>query len=79
MFLNYQMKNLNSSVEGIEIDFKVLFFMKEFTTIRQREKCPHSELLWFAFSRIRNEYGEIRSILLYSVSMPGNADQSNSK
>ena len=27
-----------------------------------REKCPYSELFWPAFSRIRTEYGEIRSI-----------------
>ena len=26
-----------------------------------REKCPYSELFWSAFSRIRAEYGEIRS------------------
>ena len=27
-----------------------------------REKCPYSELFWSVFSRIRTEYGEIRSI-----------------
>ena len=26
-----------------------------------REKCPYWELFWSAFSRIRTEYGEIRS------------------
>ena len=25
------------------------------------KKCPHSELFWSAFSRIRTEYGQIRS------------------
>ena len=32
-----------------------------------RKKCPHSELFWSAFSRIRTEYGEIRIISLYRV------------
>ena len=27
----------------------------------QRKNCPHSEFLWSVFSRIRTEYGEIRS------------------
>ena len=43
-----------------------------------REKCPYLELLWFAFSRIRTEYGEIRSVSLCSVQMRENADQNNS-
>ena len=33
------------------------------------EKCPYSELFWSAFSRIRTEYREIRSISPYSVRM----------
>ena len=44
-----------------------------------REKCPYSELFWSAFSRIRTEYGEIRSIFPYSVRMRENADQNNSE
>ena len=44
-----------------------------------REKGPYSELFWFAFSRIRTEYGEIRSISPYSVRMRENADQNNSE
>ena len=44
-----------------------------------REKCLYSELFWSAFSRIWNEYGEMRSISPYSVRMPENADQSNSE
>ena len=47
--------------------------------ITLREKCPYSELFWSAFSRIRTEYGEIRSISLYSVRMGENADQNNSE
>ena len=44
-----------------------------------REKCPYSELFWSAFSRIRNEYGEILGISPYSVRMRENADQNNSE
>ena len=44
-----------------------------------REKCPYSELFWSVFSRIRTEYGEIRSFFPYSVRMRANADPNNSK
>ena len=44
-----------------------------------RKKCPYLELFWSVFSRIRTEYGEIRSISLYSVRMRENVDQNNSK
>ena len=44
-----------------------------------RKKCPYSELFWSAFSRIRTEYGEMRSISPYSVRMRENADQNNSE
>ena len=40
-----------------------------------RKKCPYSELFWSVFSRIRIEYGEIRSISPYSVRMRENTDQ----
>ena len=43
-----------------------------------RKKYPYSELFWSVFSRIRTEYGEIRSISLYSVQIRENADQNNS-
>ena len=42
-------------------------------------KFSYAEVLWSAFSRIRTEYGEIRSISLYSVRMRKNADQNNSE
>ena len=48
-------------------------------TYSLREKCPYSELFWSAFSRIRTEYGEMRSIFPYSVRMRENTDQNNSK
>ena len=44
-----------------------------------REKCPYSEFFWSVFCRIRTEYGEIRSIYLYSVWMGKNKDQKNSE
>ena len=31
-----------------------------------REKCPYSEFFWPVFSRIWTEYGEIRSISVFS-------------
>ena len=34
-----------------------------------REKCPYLELFWSVFSRIRIEYGQIRSIFTCSVQM----------
>ena len=42
-----------------------------------REKCPYLELFWFAFSRIRTEYGETHRISPESVRMRENADQNN--
>ena len=44
-----------------------------------REKRPYSELFWSLFSRIRIEYGKIRSIFPYSVQMRENTDQNNSE
>ena len=44
-----------------------------------RKRCPYSESLWSAFSRIWSEYGEIRSISPYSVRMQENADRNNSE
>ena len=44
-----------------------------------REKCPYSELFWSAFSRLRTEYRDIRSIFQNSAQMRENADQNNSE
>ena len=38
------------------------FTINMFPSSPLRKKCPYSELFWSAFSRIRTEYGEIRSI-----------------
>ena len=43
-----------------------------------RENCLYSELFWSAFSCIRTEYRDIRSISPYSAQMRENADQNNS-
>ena len=43
------------------------------------DKCPYLELSSSAFSHIRTEYGEIRSISSYSVRMPENTDKHNSE
>ena len=50
---------------------KKLFFIKD----SLREKCPNTEFFWSLFSRIRTEYGEIRSISPYSVRIRENEDQ----
>ena len=54
---------------------RVAFQKLKKTTLRK--KCPYSRLLWSVFSRIRTEYGEIRSISPYSVRIRENADQTN--
>ena len=43
------------------------------------EKCPYSQLFWSSFSRIRTEYGEIRSISPHSVRMWQITDQNISE
>ena len=43
--------------------------------ITLREMCPYSEFFWPVFSRIRTEYGEIRSISPHSVRLRENTDQ----
>ena len=40
-----------------------------------REKCLIRGFIWSVFSRIPTEYGEMRSISLYSVRMWENMDQ----
>ena len=57
---------------------KIAFLLKNVNPTLNK-KCPYSELFWSAFSRIRTEYGEIRSISPYSVQMRENADQNNSE
>ena len=50
-------------------------FVLKNETVRLCKKCPYLELFCSVFSRIRTEYGEIRSISPYSVvQMRENAD-----
>ena len=56
---------------------KNIFFEFFFKIIPLREKCPYSELFWSVFSRIWTEYGEIRSISLYSVRTRKNTNQNH--
>ena len=44
--------------------FWKLMFKSKYVQLSLRKKCPYSELLWSAFSRIRTEYGEIPEISL---------------
>ena len=53
--------------------------LQHILTLTLREKCPYSEIFWSVFSRIRTEYGEIRSKSLHSVRTPENGDQENSE
>ena len=62
----------------VQVFPRAWYAMCMFTRVTLRKKCPYSELFWSAFSRIRTEYGEIRSISLYSVQMQEMADQNNS-
>ena len=43
-----------------------------FSNLALRKTCPYSEFFWSVFSRIRNEYGEIRSMSPWE-----NTDQKN--
>ena len=43
------------------------------------KKCPHAELFWSAFFRIRTEYGETLRISSYLVRVRGNRDENNSE
>ena len=49
-----------------------------FLTLSLHETCPYTVFSWSAFSRIRIEYRDLRrSLHIYSVRMPENADQKN--
>ena len=54
-------------------------FLRDYLQKHCIKKCPYSELFWSVFSRIRTEYGGIRSISRYSVRMRENTDQNNSE
>ena len=58
------------------IFFYIIFFFLYFFISSGLRKKP--ELFWFAFSHIRTEYGEIRSIYPYSVRLQEDTYQNNS-
>ena len=62
-----------------QITFQGLVAYKSVAYISLPKKCPYLELFWSAFSHIRIEYGELRSIFPYSVRMRENGDQNNSE
>ena len=41
--------------------------------------CPYSELFWSVYSHIRTEYGQTRSICLYSVRIRENVNHNDSE
>ena len=49
----------------------------QFRKYTLRERGLYLDFFWSVFSRIRTEYGEIRSICLYLVRMRKNMDQKN--
>ena len=55
------------------------FNFSDMVSVSLCKKCPYSELFWSSFSRIRTEYGEIRSMSPYSVRIRENTDQNNSE
>ena len=52
---------------------------EKITKIHCIKKCPYSDFFWSVFSRIRTEYGEIRSISPYSVRMREHMGKKNSE
>ena len=53
------------------------YILKPYNSLRKN--CPYSELFYSAFSPIRTEYGEIRTVCPNSVQIRENAEQNNSK
>ena len=62
--------NLEAKTESFDI------FLKNYSL---RKNCPCSEFFWSVFSRIRTEYGDLRSKSPYSFRMRETTNQKNSK
>ena len=54
-------------------------FAKIVKSLTLLEKCPYLEFSWSLYSRIRAEYGDLRSKSPYSVRMQEYTDQKNSE
>ena len=57
------------------MDLKVIPFNKEFASKHCVKSVQTRGFFWSVFSRIRTEYGEIRSISPHSIRMRENTDQ----
>ena len=91
-FSNFRKTMLNITIKAENWKLKIFFFLNHWKIANNQQKyrisvkwpslckkCPYSELFRSLFSRIRTEYGEIRSISPYWVRMRENADQNNSE
>ena len=79
LFLSQRQKSFLLAGTSETIFLTVNFIYAVFQYIALRKKSPYSELFWSLFSRIWNEYGDIRRISPYSVQMRENRDQNNSE
>ena len=63
IFKNYLKKvsDVMNLHNGYSSKYQVV--LKSTLTYSLRKKCPYSELFWSKFSRIRTDYGEIRSVI----------------
>ena len=68
-----------SGTFSMDVKRKHKLCIEIYKTLTLRERCPYSEFFWSVFSLIRTEYGEILCISPFSVRMPENTDQKNSK
>ena len=74
VIINLEKKNpYNARSKFIRLIF--LLVINPFTA----SKVPYSEFFWSLFSTFRTGYGEIQSILKYSVQMWENKDKKNSQ
>ena len=86
MRLDWLRNSILSKTTGIKSkgNFNTLKLLKRLRVLFNfgqtlRKNYWYSELFWSVFSRIWTDYGEIRSISLYSVQMREIADQNNSE
>ena len=71
---------INIYLNLVDLDSNELTSVWKATLIKSTAwKVSVFEVFWSVFSRIRTEYGEIRSISSYSVRMRENTDQINSE
>ena len=83
----------NECIKGGEFSFSIVWNMCQYKTLEKQRiftkqylennntawRMSVFRVFWSLFSHIRTEYGEIRSISLYSVLIRENTDQKNSE